>query len=103
MAYVRLFRRVHLAPGVTMNLGTRGPSLSFGVRGAHLTVSRFGVRRTVGVPGTGIFVTSRKGGHSGVHSAPVFNPQGRQTGAGAVLTILIVIIVLVALVVLAGR
>lgn len=39
MAYFRLFRRVHLAPGVTLNIAKTGPSLSFGVRGAHLTIA----------------------------------------------------------------
>jgi hypothetical protein len=65
---LRFFRRVRLAPGVTMNLSRSGPSFSFGVRGAHLTVGRRGVRRTVGIPGTGIFYTSRSGRHSGVHT-----------------------------------
>ncbi|HVC19023.1 MAG TPA: DUF4236 domain-containing protein [Vicinamibacterales bacterium] len=72
MGYVRLFRRVHLAPGVTLNLAKRGPSLSFGVRGAHVTVGRAGVRRTIGLPGTGVFYTSQSGWHSGLHSAPHF-------------------------------
>jgi hypothetical protein len=57
-----------LMPGVRMNLSRSGPSLSFGVRGAHLTVGRRGVTRTVGLPGTGVFYTSRKGTHSGVHT-----------------------------------
>jgi hypothetical protein len=38
-----------------------------GVRGAHMTVGRKGVRRTVGIPGTGVFYTSRTGNHTGVH------------------------------------
>jgi hypothetical protein len=68
MGSFRFFRRVRLGPGVTMNLSKSGPSFSFGVRGAHLTVGRRGVRRTVGIPGTGIFYTSRSGHHSGVHT-----------------------------------
>jgi hypothetical protein len=40
-----------------------------GVRGAHVTVGRRGITRTVGVPGTGVFYTSRSGRHTGVHSA----------------------------------
>ncbi|MGO8843318.1 MAG: DUF4236 domain-containing protein [Methyloceanibacter sp.] len=47
-----------------------GPSLSVGVRGAHVTVGRRGIRRTVGIPaGTGIFYTSSTGYHTGIHSA----------------------------------
>ena len=93
MGYVRLFRRVRLAPGVSLNLSGSGPSVSFGVRGAHLTLGRSGVRRTVGIPGTGLFYTSRQGWHSGVHSSPaVHGNEG--TGSGAVaLGVLVVLIV----------
>lgn len=81
MAYVRLFRRVRLAPGVTMNLSKSGPSLSFGVRGAHITAGRRGVTRTVGIPGTGVYWTDRSGRHTGAHTAPHFaeaaNPSGQ--------------------------
>jgi len=38
------------------------------VRGAHVTVGRRGIRKTVGIPGTGIFYTSSSGYHPGVHS-----------------------------------
>ena len=55
MGYVRLFRRVRLAPGVSLNLTGSGPSVSFGVRGAHVTIGKSGVRQTVGIPGTGVF------------------------------------------------
>jgi hypothetical protein len=66
---LRFFRRVKLLPGLTLNLSKSGPSLSMGVRGAHVTVGRHGVRRTVGIPGTGLFYTSRGGHHTGVHTA----------------------------------
>lgn len=68
MGSFRFFRRVRLGPGVTMNLSKSGPSFSFGVRGAHVTVGRRGMRRTIGIPGTGVFYTSRSGHHSGVHT-----------------------------------
>jgi len=54
---------------MSVNLSRSGPSLSVGVRGAHVTVGRRGVTRTVGIPGTGLFYTSRRGYHSGYHSA----------------------------------
>ena len=76
MAYLRVFRRVRIAPGLTMNLSKSGPSLSLGMRGAHVTVGRRGLTRTVGLPGTGVYYTSRKGWHSGVHSAPQFAAAG---------------------------
>jgi hypothetical protein len=69
---LRFFRRVRIAPGLTLNLSRSGPSLSMGVRGAHVTVGRRGVRRTVGLPGTGLFYTSHTGAHTGAHTAKAF-------------------------------
>src|SRR5947199_10194405 len=66
---LRFYRRVHLCPGLSLNVSRSGPSLTFGARGAHLTVGRTGVRKTVGIPGTGIYYTSRRGYHTGYHSA----------------------------------
>jgi len=54
---LRLFRRIKIAPGITLNLSKSGLSASAGVRGAHVTLGPRGVRRTVGVPGTGISYT----------------------------------------------
>src|SRR5262249_30374412 len=65
----RFYRRLRIAPGLSVNLSRSGPSLSLGMRGAHLTVGRKGVTKTVGLPGTGMFFTSRSGFHSGYHSA----------------------------------
>lgn len=81
MAYVRLFRRVRIAPGLSFNLAKRGPSLSVGMRGAHVALGRSGIRRTVGIPGTGIFATSQDGWHSGIHTGRQFHEAaGRLTG-----------------------
>src|ERR1700690_3951675 len=66
---LRFYKRMHLFPGVSVNVTRSGPSLTVGVRGAHVTVGRTGVTRTVGLPGTGVFYTSRAGAHSGYHSA----------------------------------
>ncbi|HUA35615.1 MAG TPA: DUF4236 domain-containing protein [Candidatus Binataceae bacterium] len=63
----RFYRRVHVLPGVSINVSKSGPSLSVGMRGAHLTLGRNGVSRTVGIPGTGIYYTSRAGTHTGAH------------------------------------
>jgi tetratricopeptide (TPR) repeat protein len=57
----RFFRRLKLAPGVSMNLSKSGVSPSFGIPGARLTLGRQGVRRTVGIPGTGLFYTEVDG------------------------------------------
>jgi hypothetical protein len=66
---LRFYRRVHLFPGVSVNVSKSGPSLTVGVRGAHVTMGRGGITRTVGLPGTGIYYTSHRGYHTGFHSA----------------------------------
>jgi hypothetical protein len=80
---LRFFRRLHIAPGIGVNLSTSGPSLTLGVRGAHVTLGSRGITRTVGLPGTGLFYTSRAGYHSGTHTA-VAHPAGRALGAFAI-------------------
>ncbi len=97
MAYFRLFRRVHVAPGVTVNLAKTGPSVSLGVRGAHITASRTGIRKTVGLPGSGCFFTSKTGWHSGVHTSEHFAnatpaPSVQRSGWQAVGHVLLVIL-----------
>jgi hypothetical protein len=69
MGSFRFYRRVHVFPGLSVNLSKSGPSLTMGVRGAHVTVGARGVTRTIGIPGTGIYYTSRTGHHTGFHSA----------------------------------
>ena len=54
---LRLFRRIKIAPGITLNLSKSGLSASAGVRGARVTLGPRGVRRTVGIPGTGVSYT----------------------------------------------
>ena len=82
MGSLRFFRRVRIAPGLTLNLTKHGASLSAGVRGAHVTVGRTGIRRTVGIPGTGIFYTSHTGLHTGVHTASHLTEAQRSPPAG---------------------
>lgn len=57
----RFFRRIKVAPGVTVNLSKSGGSLSVGPRGAKVTVGPRGVRKTVGIPGTGLYHTTHTG------------------------------------------
>ena len=54
---LRLFRRIKIAPGISINLSKSGLSASAGVRGARVTLGPRGVRRTVGIPGTGVSYT----------------------------------------------
>lgn len=61
----RFFRRMKIAPGVSLNFSKSGVSPSFGVRGARVTLGRQGVRKTVGIPGTGLFYTEVAGTRKG--------------------------------------
>ena len=54
----RLWRRIKIAPGVTINVSKSGLSTSIGPRGAKVTLGRHRIRRTVGLPGTGLYFTS---------------------------------------------
>jgi len=76
---LRFWRRIRLAPGVTLNLSKSGGSLSFGPRGAKVTVGRRGVRATAGLPGTGLFYTTTVGGRArrNALAAPVVAPGDR--------------------------
>jgi uncharacterized protein DUF4236 len=76
---LRFFRRVRLGKGLTLNFSKSGPSVSVGVRGAHMTFGPRGVRRTVGVPGTGLFYTSHSGRHTGAHTGATFAAAKRAT------------------------
>ena len=51
--------RIKIAPGIRINLGKRGASLSAGPRGASITVGQKGVYANVGLPGTGLSVRRR--------------------------------------------
>ncbi len=56
---IRFFRRVRIAPGVSLNLSKSGGSVSLGPRGAKLTVGPRGKRVSAGLPGTGIYYTKQ--------------------------------------------
>jgi hypothetical protein len=54
----RYRRRLRIIPGVTLNVGKRGTSVSIGGGGAHVTYGRRGKRATIGLPGTGLSYTA---------------------------------------------
>ena len=58
--HLRLWRRIRVGPGVSLNLSKSGPSVSVGPRGAKTTIGRRGIRRTIGIPGTGIYATDQE-------------------------------------------
>lgn len=51
---LRFRRSIKLLPGVRINFGKTGASLSIGGRGGSVTVGRKGVYTNVGIPGTGL-------------------------------------------------
>ena len=101
MGNFRFYKRLHIFPGVSVNVSKSGPSLTLGMRGAHVTLGSTGIRKTVGIPGTGIYYTSHSGYHSGVHSAHVETPidESQQAAAhSAGFAIALIAIVAIALV-----
>jgi tetratricopeptide (TPR) repeat protein len=62
---LRFFRRMKLAPGLTLNISRSGPSFSFGPRGMKYTIGPRGTRTTFGVPGTGLHYTTSSGRGNG--------------------------------------
>jgi Protein of unknown function (DUF4236) len=57
----RFRRRKKLLPGVSLNVGKRGGSLSFGRPGASLNVGRRGATATATLLGTGLSYVKRLG------------------------------------------
>lgn len=108
MGNFRFYRRVSIFPGLSVNVSKSGPSLTVGVRGAHVTFGSSGIRRTVGIPGTGIYYTSHSGYHSGAHSAHVEQPisPSQQAAAHTIAQVIALVIIFGTLgfaIALAGR
>lgn len=51
---LRFNRRIRIAPGIRLNVGKNGTSVSVGKPGATVNVGKDGVRATTGIPGTGL-------------------------------------------------
>jgi tetratricopeptide (TPR) repeat protein len=73
----RFWRRIRIAPGVTLNLSKSSASLSLGPRGAKYTISPHGNRVTAGLPGTGLFYTVRDGSGKGSGAADLVTSPHR--------------------------
>jgi len=54
----RFRKSIKLAPGIRLNIGKKGGSLSIGGNGATLNIGKKGAKTTVGIPGTGISYSS---------------------------------------------
>jgi hypothetical protein len=82
---LRFYRRVRIAPGVTLNLSKRNASVSVGVRGAHVTTGTSGSRATIGVPKTGIYYTEKLGAAGAAN--PMWLLVGALIGVGLVMLV----------------
>lgn len=51
---IRFRRTLKIAPGVRINFSKSGMSTTVGRKGFHFTFNKRGIRRDVGIPGTGI-------------------------------------------------
>src|SRR5512141_1891571 len=51
---IRFRRTLKVAPGVKLNFSKSGVSTTVGPKGFHFTFGKRGVRRSIGIPGTGI-------------------------------------------------
>lgn len=73
--HLRLWRRVKVAPGLTVNLSKSGPSLSVGPRGSKITFGQRGVRQTIGLPGTGLYMSRQLSSGQARTAAPAAEPR----------------------------
>ncbi|HWG53154.1 MAG TPA: DUF4236 domain-containing protein [Gemmatimonadaceae bacterium] len=107
MGYFRFYRRARIFPGLSLNISKSGPSVTMGMKGFHWTVGPRGVRRTIGLPGTGLYYTSQSGTHTGVHSRHSDLPltaaqQGHADRAVGCLVIGVVILVVLVIGIIIG-
>ncbi len=79
----RFRRSIRLLPGIRVNFGKTGSSVSIGGHGATVNVSSRGTRTTVGLPGTGLSYSTfaRRKGRSDVGASDALpNPEMRPEG-----------------------
>ena len=55
---IRFRKTFKILPGVKINVSKHGISTTVGPRGIHLTFNRYGVRQSVGLPGSGLSESS---------------------------------------------
>jgi hypothetical protein len=56
---MRFQKRIKIAPGVKLNVSTKGVSTTVGARGASVNVGKKGVYANTGIPGTGLSQRTR--------------------------------------------
>ena len=73
----RFRKSIKVLPGVRVNVGKKGASLTVGGRGATANISKRGVSTTVGIPGTGLSYTTQ---HVKYNTAPKPLPTPSSSG-----------------------
>lgn len=95
------FRRIiGLLPGVRLNLGKRGASVSVGTKGITANISKHGVRKTVSIPGTGLSYSSYQTKPESSHAENEIRPAVLY---GVILAILAIALGIVVLIIMLAR
>jgi hypothetical protein len=84
----RFRRRVKIAPGVHLNFGKRGTSVSLGGHGVTTNYSKRGVRTTYSLRGTGLSYSTK---------------TQKASGCGCVIPMMLLIIATIAALIRTGR
>lgn len=86
---IRFRKSLKIAPGLRLNISTKGVSASIGRKGAMVNISKRGTRVTAGLPGTGLSASHlfKAGRSASNQAAPV--PTFKDTMLGLGLVILI--------------
>ena len=82
--------RAKAAKSFPLNLGKRGMSASVGVKGAHVTVGREGILKTISVPGAGVSFTHVHGSH---HARTAAQGEEQPLAAASVSPVCIAVLV----------
>jgi hypothetical protein len=92
----RFRRSFKLAPGIRINLTTRGVSTTIGPRGANVNIGPRGTYANVGIPGTGLSARERLDApaHHGAEAEEVQQPAAAPTSGAAVWFWIIVMVVI---------
>lgn len=93
----RFRRSFKIAPGIKLNVGSKGVGVSAGIRGARIGINRRGTYTSVGIPGTGISSLSYNKSKPSQGDMPQANPS-KALGVLAVLFAIFVLIVAVLIV-----
>lgn len=91
----RFRKSIRLIPGVRLNFGKKGSSLSVGAKGFTTNYSSKGVRNTVSLPGTGISYTTYQKHGARQQVAPTANSTGSVGKAIGVMVLVLVIIAII--------